>query len=113
MVRASLIIWAPLIIAFPVCGEDKPPPKFDALLEKAKKGDPKVDFQALRMAFTETTAYAPYSPSSAERDAMFDALDKQDYSKAAQMAEKVLQKNFVDIKAHSVAAQANRELKKP
>jgi hypothetical protein len=43
---------------------------------------------------------------------MEEALDAKDYSKAVALAEKVLKKNFVDIKAHWVAHQAHSRLKK-
>ena len=90
MSRWPWSICAYLLITVPVCGQGKPPSNYESLLEKVKKGDAKVDFKALRMAFTETSAYAPYGPDSAEREAMFDALGKRDYSKAAQLAEVVL-----------------------
>lgn len=86
-------------------------PAFDALLERVKKEDPKVDFAALRMAFTRTPGYTPYAGSRPDRDAMRAAFEQKDHDKALALAQKVLQKNYVDLDAHLIALRAFTEKK--
>jgi hypothetical protein len=85
--------------------------KFGELLEQVKKQDPKADFQKLRMAFTKTEQYQPYSPDRDAEKAMTTALKKEDYKKAAELAEKRIQAKYVDLLSHSIAAKAYAELK--
>ena len=93
--------------------QEKSNPVFDGLLEKVKKSDPTVDFTKFRMAFTETSRYNPYGDREDKtRDAMNDALEKKDYSKAVTLSLKVMDTNYVDLKAHQVAYQSYTRLKK-
>jgi hypothetical protein len=103
-----------LLVIFTVAStsaQERSKPSYKDLLERVKKSDPKVDFTALRMVFTETDAYKPYDFERGDRDAMRAALRKKDYAKALKQAEKCLQKNYLDIEAHSVAWRACKELK--
>jgi Domain of unknown function (DUF4919) len=93
--------------------DDKPKPAFDALLAKVKRSDPKADFQQLRMAFTRTSDYKPYDTDANKiHEQMRNALQKQDYEQAIQLAEKVLKTKYVDLHAHLVAYRAYSELNK-
>jgi hypothetical protein len=92
---------------------EAPQPTFEDLLAKVKKSDPKVDFAALRMAYTKTARYNPYASERKDRDAMRAAVTKEQYAKALELAEKVLKTNYLDIDAHFVATRACAELKKP
>jgi len=100
------------------CGLAADPPQekakatYESLLRQMKKGDPKVDFQKARMAFSETDAYNPYDLNSKSRELMNKALKDKDYAKAAEVAEQLLKTNYVDIPAHSVGYRAYTELKK-
>ena len=77
-----------------------------------KKADPKADFLKLRMAFAETADYKPYDFERKTREEMTKALDKKEYGKAIELAEKVLKASYVDVKAHSVAYRSYRALGK-
>jgi Domain of unknown function (DUF4919) len=83
---------------------------YDALLEKVKKSDPAVDFQALRLAYTETKAYGPYGGDAEARKNMFAALRANEYSKVLDRAMEILSHNYMDIMGHFGAFVANREL---
>ena len=76
------------------------------------KSDPKADYLKLRMAFTETASYNPYEPDRKTQEEMTQALDKKEYDKAIQLADKALKTNYVDLKAHSVAHRAYTALGK-
>jgi hypothetical protein len=108
--RRALTIAAVLLFLLPSVAAQEPAPTYAALLEKVKAKDPDVDFAALRMAFTETDAYAPYGGDRDTRKAMFAALNEKNYAKAVECAEKILAQDFLDINAHLGAARAHKEL---
>lgn len=81
---------------------------YDALVERAKKGDAGVDFTALRMAFYETDNYNPLAPMMTYRP-LWGAIQQQDWAGAIKLAESVLAKNFVEVNAHMVAFIAHRQ----
>ena len=83
---------------------------YETLLEKVKKSDPAIDFQELRLAYTETKAYGPYGGDAETRKAMFAALRANEYDKALAGATEILNPNYMDIMAHFGAFVANREL---
>jgi hypothetical protein len=84
---------------------------YDTLLERVRKQDPEVNFQELRLAYTETKQYNPYGGSLDARDAMFALLNAKEYEKAVVASEKILSSNYLDINSHFVAYVANRNLK--
>jgi len=83
---------------------------YDTLLERVKKQDPAVNFQELRLAFTETKQYSPYGGDSAPQKSMFAALKAKQYDQVLAFSEKILAANYLDINAHFAAYVANREL---
>lgn len=89
--------------------QDSPKRSFALLLERAKKGDPTLDFKELRLAYTETTDYSPYGGDRETRKQMFAALNAKEFDSAVEAAEKILAKNFVEINAHFVSYVAHRE----
>ncbi|MEO7971048.1 MAG: DUF4919 domain-containing protein [bacterium] len=90
----------------------KPPAKvsYDVLLERVKQEDAAVNFQELRLAYTETKQYSPYGGDRETRKAMFAALKDKQYDQALSSSEKILAANYLDINAHFSAYVANREL---
>jgi len=76
--------------------QDRGEPSYDDLLAQVKKADPKADFLKLRMAFTKTAAYDPYDdPFRTIPQEMNAALNKKEYDKAIELAEKTLKKRYV------------------
>src|SRR5262249_21348569 len=103
-----LVVFA----AAPAAAQEGDTPSYEALMERVKKSDPKVDFAALRMAFTKTRADNPYDRADrATRSGMRAALARKDYAKALEHAEKCLKKNPLDIEAHGAAWRPHTELK--
>ena len=82
--------------------------KYEALLEKAKKGEGALDYGALRLAFFETEDYSPLTGMMVYR-ALWSLVMQQNWPEAARQAEAVLAKNYVDINAHMVAHIAYRQ----
>ena len=83
---------------------------YDVLLEKVKQRDASVNFQELRLAYTETKQYNPYGGDREMRKAMFAALNGNEYDQALISSEKILAANYLDILAQLGAYVANREL---
>jgi hypothetical protein len=83
---------------------------YDVLLERVKKQDMAVNFQELRLAYTETKQYSPYGSDRETRKAMFAALNSKQYDQALISSEKLLAANYLEINAHFGAYVANREL---
>jgi hypothetical protein len=81
---------------------------YEALVERAKKGDAGVDFTALRMAFYETENYNPIAPMMTYRP-LWGAVQQGDWAGAIKLAASVLEKNFVEVNAHMVAFIAHRQ----
>lgn len=82
--------------------------KYDAMLEKAKKGEGAVDYKALRFAYFETPGYSPLVGMLVYRS-LWTQVMQQNWAEAAKQAESVLEKNYVDANAHMVASIAYRE----
>jgi hypothetical protein len=85
-------------------------PTYEALLERVKKQDQTVDFQALRLAYTDTKAYGPYGGDAASRKNMFASLKANEYDKALESATTILAGNHLDIMGHFGSFVAHREL---
>lgn len=81
---------------------------YQTLVTKVKNGDTHIDFGALRIAYTQTSQYNPYGKDE-NVPLMFEALNRQEFSKAIQYAQSVLEKNYVDIDAHYVLLSAYGE----
>jgi hypothetical protein len=86
---------------------------YDILLERVQKQDPAVNFQELRLAYTEAKQYSPYGGDRETRKTMFAALNAKQYAQALASSEKILAANYLDINAHFAAFVANRELGHP
>jgi hypothetical protein len=96
-------------------GQDAPPPagapqaeaaapSYEALVERLKAGDRTVDFARLRTAFTETPQYNALM--MAVYQSMWRPLSQRDFPAAITAAEAVLERNYVEVNAHMVAAIA-------
>ncbi len=84
---------------------------YAALLARAQKADPTLDFMALRMAYVETTGYDPYGFDQVERKAdMYTALGNKDYEQALALADQILEQNYLSPDAHLVALNAHEGL---
>jgi hypothetical protein len=109
--KSILLCVLILVIAGNATGRQQPSVKnrYEDLLERVKKGDQSVDFQELRLAYTETSSYSPYGGSD-DRGPMFQALKAREFDKALQSAEKILASNYLDSSGHFGCFVAHREL---
>ncbi|MCU1267016.1 MAG: hypothetical protein JWM21_3334 [Acidobacteria bacterium] len=94
----------------PVAAQTQKRSTYETLLERVKKSDQAVDFQELRLAYTDTSAYSPYGSTSMARKNMFEALKQKDYEKTLTNATTMLSANYLDIMGHFGAFVAQREL---
>jgi hypothetical protein len=77
------------------------------LLLRVKAADPAIDFTQFRLAFSQTSQYDPYGFGNAHlKDSMITALDDNNYKLAAELADQLLEKNYIFPEAHIVAIQA-------
>jgi hypothetical protein len=79
------------------------------IVERAKKGDPSVDFVKLREAFWEWRADEKNRADPARRAAMVEAFNQKNYAKAAELVEYVLEYEFVQRGLHVAAEDAFRQ----
>ena len=85
--------------------------EYDSLLKRVKKLDKKVKFKDLRISFTKTANYKPYSVDE-NKQAMIKAFKSKQYEEALKYAELVLDVNYVDIDTHLICRAIYKELKK-
>ena len=81
--------------------------RYVALLERVESEDRSVDFAELRLLFTQTDAFSPYSDDSGRRTAMRHALLDGENDRALELAASILETEFVDIEAHIISALAH------
>ena len=85
----------------------KTPHVYIQLVERAKKGEA-VDYKEMRNAFGEWQCEKNIDVPN--RQPMVDAFDKKDYAKAAELAEVVLDYEYVNRGLHLAAADAYSHL---
>ncbi|HVG33547.1 MAG TPA: DUF4919 domain-containing protein [Pyrinomonadaceae bacterium] len=83
---------------------------YTQLVERAKKGDQTVDFVQLREAFVAWTSDPKNQSDAPNRDAMVAAFEENNYAKAVELAEVVLDYEFVNRGLHLAAEDAYRKL---
>ena len=117
MKKRSLIISILLLtmLSFAVQAQNKTdkttPPTYAEIAAKLKTGETNVDYKRLRTAFTETKDYSYGGTERAETAKMFKSLSEKNYKEALKQAEKILEKNYVELNAHYVAFSAAKQLK--
>jgi uncharacterized protein HemY len=100
----------PAVPSAPAATQAEAKPTYEALLERVRKHDQTVDFQALRLAYTETKAYGPYGGDAASQKNLFASLKANEYDKALESATTILAGNYLDIIGHFGSFVAHREL---
>ncbi len=79
--------------------------KYQALLAAAKTGTGPVDWTALRYADADRPSYVPDAPDP-NRDALIKATNRRDYPAMLDLAQKVIDKEYLDAWAHEMASAA-------
>jgi len=88
--------------------EDDSP--YRQLVERAKSGDPTVDFVQLRDSYAAWRCNENVQTNAPNREAMVAAFEKKDYAKAVELVEVVLDYEFVQRGLHLAAEDAYRKL---
>jgi len=84
---------------------------YESLLEKARRGDPGLDFTALRMASADRLAKTSAADPEL-RKKMFEALHKDQWAAVIEVGNQVLE-NYLDIDAHMFVAHAYEKTHEP
>lgn len=108
--RIGAAVFFLLSIRGALAGEAEAESRYEKLLARVKALDRTVDFQELRLAFTETPDYNPYGGDREAHDALYRAFDEKEYQEAVKLAEAVLAKKYVDLDAQFVCYVAHRRL---
>jgi hypothetical protein len=87
-------------------------PAYESLLERAQRGDPGLDFTALRMASAARLAKASAADPEL-RKKMFEALHQDQWAAVIETGNQVLAQNYVDIDAHMFVAYAHEKSHEP
>lgn len=84
---------------------------YPILLEKVKQSDPNFDFTNLRWTFAQTTSYNPYNIDESDLiGPMYDAYDNNDFELAIELANQILENNYLLPDPHFVLLQAYEKL---
>jgi hypothetical protein len=98
----ALLIAALAFAAAPASAAEN----YEALLTRAKSGDPALDYRALRDAYAASAHYQPYGGDTDDaRTTMIKAFNAQDCTTALPAADKVLDAIYIDITAHLVSGR--------
>jgi len=92
-------------------GEDNATSSYRSMLERVKAGDLKVDLDEMRQAYADSEDYSSVSDPDLQKE-MIEAINKEQFPKAIELAARALEGNYVDINAHHtlyVAYKENRE----
>jgi hypothetical protein len=89
--------------------------RYTALLMRTLDGDTTVDFSRMRFWFTQTKKYDPFALAGAAkltgfRDSMYLAYTAKNWRTVRDFAGKILQREFCDIDAQSLASTSNLQL---
>ena len=89
--------------------------RYTALLMRTLDGDTTVDFSRMRFWFTQTKKYDPFALAGAAkltgyRDSMYQAYTARNWRVVRDFASKILQREFCDLDAQSLASTSNLQL---
>jgi hypothetical protein len=94
----------------PAIAAPNQPSEYATLLASLKAGKTDIDYARLRLSYMDSPEYKAAKDISKSEKAMFEELDKKDYPAALKDAETVLASEYVNIDAHFVAMEANRQM---
>lgn len=94
----------------PAEGNKDPDQNYAMLLTHAKADPEKADFGQLRLSFAASSHYEPYPLDVEENKAINAAMEKGDFAGALRGVDKLLDKDYVNIEAHFLAASLCRKL---
>jgi hypothetical protein len=109
--RRLLILFCLLVLPLASALANGSSDHYLALVSAAKTSGASIDWHALRFAYAESPGFDPQDlGTAAVRRQMFQALDDDNDATALSLAKQIIDKVYVDIDAHRVAAQAYKAL---
>lgn len=84
--------------------------EYEGLLSKAKSTPESADFQQLRFAYARSSQYNPYGASTADLWALGEVIGHADGETAMGAIDETLESNYLDIRAHLLAASVHRSM---
>lgn len=111
--RTSVLLLAGCHGGMPAGAPPIPMPTedFATLLSRATAQDTTLDFQALRIGYTTTTAYEPYGTRDSDREkSLVTAIEQDSFALALSWADSLLRDNPVTPNGHAAAAYAANAL---
>ena len=83
--------------------------RYEAMLARLKSGDTKIDYGALRLAYSETKDALPAGADHGVRQAMTTALLNKKYPDFFKMADEILKTTYLSPETHAALSTAYRE----
>lgn len=100
----------PVVYAVPSAQDSaKAEADYVALLAKVKVKPVAADVKRLRDLYVRTKRYQPYGADGFPPDQIFEALDAKKWETCRAEAQKLLDRNYIDMNAHLGAMLCNRE----
>ena len=87
-----------LVFLLLVCSVNAQESEYAKLLERAKRGDPNLDFVALRVAYVATPEYCGYF--TPDVSALYSAMRSSDWSAVEKEGNALLEACYLDLDAH-------------
>jgi len=110
-IRLALALCGSVILAsVPAVAGDSTPASYDALLSQLKSGFTDIDYSQLREAYAATASYDPYDRGGSSGKSLAEALQSTDCPQVLAAANKLLDSNFTNIRAHIYAESCARKL---
>ncbi len=108
MKRIAFLFIASLFLILSITGLKiaiaKETATYQDLLERAKNQDESVDFNQLRLLYTEADDYAPTNTFPQERSAMIQSFNNKQFDDALKQALSILKKNYFLLEPHYTCA---------
>jgi hypothetical protein len=92
----------------PAQAETTKPDDYAAMVAKLKKGDTKIDFHALRIAYSETSDANPYGARLETRRSMNVAVQQQRCGEAIKIADEILKTTYLSPDVHAALSACMR-----
>ena len=100
-----LLLFLAFCLAVPVHSSSGEARSYKYLLKTAKKDVDSVNFFELRIAYTNSSGYNPYSSKwDKQKDKINKAFAKENYEETIKQAKKLYRKKYLDIDANSALA---------
>jgi len=83
---------------------------YEIELNKVNNKSNDVDFYKLRMSYTDTVEYSPYTADRSNTKKAFKLLRNKDFKKCLEVASQILTQEYVNIDGHFLSMMCNNKL---